>query len=374
MKKTTLALLFITIICAVGCTGGRKDGQQSQSGNIMHHSTLLNIELRDQYTYVKFRNPWDTTKTLQNYVLIPKGKDVPHDLPEGTIVRTPIKNAVVYSAVHCALFEELGEQKSVSGVCDVEYIDLAFVKKGLKDGSIKNLGNSLQPNIEEIISLAPDAILLSPFENSGGYGALEKTGIPIIECDDYMETSPLGRAEWTVFFGLLTGKEEVAREIFRNVSERYRELAESVSSVKHRPTVMCDLQTGQTWYQPGGNSTIGQMYKDAGADYIFSANGNSGSISMSPEQVLTQCKEADFWLLKYNSDKDISYSDIKADKGIYAMFRPFKEKRIYGCNTKVNRYFEETTFHPERLLENLIGIFHPEIHGTGKYKYFKLVE
>ena len=54
----------------------------------------------------------------------------------------------------------------------------------------------MNPDMERIIDLHPDAILLSPFENSGGYGRIEKLDIPIIECADYMETSALGRAEW----------------------------------------------------------------------------------------------------------------------------------------------------------------------------------
>ena len=68
----------------------------------------------------------------------------------------------------------------------------------------------MKPDIERIIDLRADAILLSPFENSGGYGRLEQIGVPIIECADYMETSALGRAEWMKFYGLLYGKEHEA--------------------------------------------------------------------------------------------------------------------------------------------------------------------
>ena len=46
----------------------------------------------------------------------------------------------------------------------------------------------MQPDIERIMSLRPDALLLSPFENSGGYGKLSALQIPIIEAADYMET------------------------------------------------------------------------------------------------------------------------------------------------------------------------------------------
>ena len=45
----------------------------------------------------------------------------------------------------------------------------------------------MSPDIEQIVSLHADAILLSPFENSGGYGRLEKLGIPIISEDEFLE-------------------------------------------------------------------------------------------------------------------------------------------------------------------------------------------
>ena len=76
---------------------------------------------------------------------------------------------------------------------------------------IVDCGNGMNPDIEKIIDLRPDAIMLSPFENSGGYGRVGKLGVPVIECADYMETSPLGRAEWLRFYGLLVGQEQ--REI-----------------------------------------------------------------------------------------------------------------------------------------------------------------
>ena len=68
--------------------------------------------------------------------------------------------------------------------------------------------------LSEIIDLNADAILLSPFENNGGYGRLEQIGVPIIECADYMERSALGRAEWMKFYGILFGREHETDSLF----------------------------------------------------------------------------------------------------------------------------------------------------------------
>lgn len=118
---------------------------------------------------------------------------------------------------------ELGCQQAIRGVCDLDYINIPDVKKraalsrntaagkasagnAAARNSIVDCGSSMAPDIERIIALKPEAILLSPFENSGGYGKLDKLHVPIIEAADYMESSPLGRAEWMKFYGMLFKK------------------------------------------------------------------------------------------------------------------------------------------------------------------------
>ena len=92
---------------------------------------------------------------------------------------------------------------------------------------IVDCGDAMNPDIEKIVELDADAILLSPFENSGGYGQLEKLGVPLIECAEYMETSALGRAEWMRFYGLLYGCEAQADSLFAVVEKEYFSLSRS---------------------------------------------------------------------------------------------------------------------------------------------------
>lgn len=109
----------------------------------------------------------------------------------------------------------------------------------------------MNPDIEKVIDMHPDGILLSPYENSGGYGRIEKLNIPILECADYMETSALGRAEWVRFYGLLFGKEAEADSLFAGVEEAYLSLRNQVKDITPKPTVITELKTGGTWYVPG---------------------------------------------------------------------------------------------------------------------------
>ena len=319
---------------------------------------------------MELRNPWDTLKTLHTYILTDRDNTNTGNLPEGTIVRTPLSNAIVYSSVHNSLLAETGAIKSIAGVCDIQYIKHPQIKEMYEGGFIADCGSSMSPDIEKIIDLNADAVLLSPFENSGGYGRIESIGIPIIECADYMETSPLGRAEWMKFYGLLTGKEEETDSLFRKIEKQYLTLKHMTKDVHDRPTVITELKYSSAWYVPGGRSTMARMINDAGGDYIFSYTKESGSVPMSFETVLDKGQKADFWLIKYNQKQDKTYSELKNDYSPYTNFDAWKNKRIFGCNTSYVNFYEETPFHPETLLRDLIIIFHPEIMKNEKTLYY----
>lgn len=374
MKKILLSAYIVTwVLLLSACGGGSKTSSLQAEGDTirMKYSSLLQIVKHADYTVVTIRNPWDTLKVLHTYLLADREKPLPEHLPEGTVVRTPLQKSVIYSSVHCSLWSELDELKGIGGVCGLEYIKLPQIQEGCRNGSIVNVGNSMNPDIERIIDLRPDAILLSPFENSGGYGRVGKLNIPIIECADYMETSALGRAEWMRLYGLLLGKEAQADSLFAGIEKEYLTLTQQVKSQNlKRPTVISEMKNSSAWYIPGGNSTMGRLYQDAGADYVFAYLSNSGSVPLAFETVFDRGGNADIWLIKYNQPQDKTYSELKRDYAPYARFKAFQDRKVYGCNTNHVPFYEESPFHPELLLKDLIKIFHPELLPDYDFKYF----
>ena len=374
MKKILLSAYIVTwVLLLSACGGGSKTSSLQAEGDTvrMKYSSLLQIVKHADYTVVTIRNPWDTLKVLHTYLLADREKPLPEHLPEGTIVRTPLQKSVIYSSVHCSLWSELDELKGIGGVCGLEYIKLPQIQEGCRNGSIVNVGNSMNPDIERIIDLRPDAILLSPFENSGGYGRVGKLNIPIIECADYMETSALGRAEWMRLYGLLLGKEAQADSLFAGIEKEYLTLTQQVKSQNlKRPTVISEMKNSSAWYIPGGNSTMGRLYQDAGADYVFAYLPNSGSVPLAFETVFDRGGNADIWLIKYNQPQDKTYSELERDYAPYARFKAFQDRKVYGCNTNHVPFYEESPFHPELLLKDLIKIFHPELLPDYDLKYF----
>ena len=187
MKQISFFLtLWVTVLLLSACGGKNSTASGSAQGDTipLHYSANLSLIDYEDYIVAQLRNPWDTAKILHTYVLVDKKQPLPQEVPQGTLVRTPLSKAVIYSSVHCSLLKDFGGLNSIGGVCDLKYIKLLEIEEGCRNGTIADVGDGMNPNIEKIIDLHPDAILLSPFENSGGYGRVEKLNVPIIECAD----------------------------------------------------------------------------------------------------------------------------------------------------------------------------------------------
>ncbi len=367
------------VLCSVLLSGCRFSDRRTVAEDAevspfaIRYANGFQVNRTGDYTKISIRNPWDTLKTLHDYILVDKSKPLPENLPDGTIVRTPVERVAVYTSVHCGVLAELGIKKQIVGVCEPRYIDLDFIKKGLSDGSVSDLGMASNPNVEQIIEIAPEAILASPFENSG-YGQVEKTGIPLIECADYMESTPLGRAEWIRLHGLFYGKEAYADSLFCEIEKSYDAVKKLAAGVTDKPTVLTDVKYGSVWYVPGGQSYIAHFFRDAGADFFRKDNPQTGSSPLAVETVFEEAHNADFWLIKYNRETDFTYETLKKEDSFYGEFAAFKNRNIFVCNTADASYYEELPIHPDYLLKDLVWIFHPELMPDYEPHYYKKMQ
>ena len=344
----------------------------------LRYATLFTCERGEGYSVWTLHDPWDTTAVRHRYILL-------HDsLPSPALnsqlstlhsqlstIPVPVRSAGIATAVHCGLLDELGVASVITGVCEKQYIDLPAVTEGLAAGRIADFGNGMNPNVERIMDVAPEVLLLTPFEHSGGYGRVERLGIPIVECAEYMEVSPLARAEWIRFYAELFGVEAKADSIFQAVEQNYLALKQKAAHATTRPRLLTEMMYGGQWFVPCGQSTMGIMFGDAGADYIFADCKGSGSTALAFETVLDKAQDADLWLVKYNSRQPLTYRQLASDYQPYTRFRPFREHHIYGCDLAQNHFYEETPFHPDRLLHDLLILLHPELMPGEQLTYYK---
>ena len=322
------------------------------------------------YTRVEVRDPWDTTRLLQRYLLVDRNQPIPSGLPKGTVVKIPVDRVVVYTSVHAAMLDQLQESDRIIGVCEPRYMDSPAIQAGVQSGRIADLGEATAPNVEKMIEIGTELIIASPFQNSS-YGPVEKIGVPILEAADYMESSPLGRTEWIRFYGLLFQKEALADSIFRATEQRYLHWKALAANVTHRPTVFVEKRYGSSWFTPAGNSYIAHMLKDAGADYLFKELPGRGSTPLAFETVFDQAIHADLWLMKYNRDQEMNYADLQAEYTPYSQFEAFKQRHIFTCNTGKVPYYEEFPLHPDYLLQDFVWIFHPELLPDYTPRYYQ---
>lgn len=425
------ALLALLVLTA--CQGGKTTAGEAEEGDTlkMKYAKLLTIvkygekgtaslnndaeDAEYQYAEVNVANPWKAGTLLHRYILIPKGKEGDEMVARLALqrtsgmgcttdtVRTPVERSAVFIAPHCQLMYEMGCQQAIRGVCDLNYINIPDVKKRAAAGnaaagkasagnvsagnaaarnSIVDCGSSMAPDIERIIALKPEAILLSPFENSGGYGKLDKLHVPIIEAADYMESSSLGRAEWMKFYGMLFKKdgnapktalaascEPKADSLFAKIEKEYLKLKAEAAGYPKGLSILTERKTGYVWYVPGGQSTIGILLKDANARYIFEDDEHSGSLAMSPEQILAKGKQVDVWAFKYFGGAPLSQAQLLQEYDGYKALAAFSRGHIYQVDTSTVPYFELTSFHPELLLREFIILAHGE--RFGKLRFYK---
>ena len=427
--RTRYLLWALLALAITSCQGGKTAAGDGDGGDTvkMKYAQLLTIvkhggeyaEHDGEYAEVTIANPWKEGTLLHRYILVPKGEEGNKTVARLAMqrsagarcvtdtVRTPVENSAVFTSPHCQLLYELGCGQAIRGVCDLDYINIQDVKKRAasagnhgSSSAIADCGSSMAPDIERIIALKPEAILVSPFENSGGYGKLDKLHIPLIEVADYMEASPLGRAEWMKFYGMLFEKSDAkdskteissskagifqskADSLFAKIEKEYLNLKAAAKKLPAGLSVLTERKTGSVWYVPGGQSTIGILLKDANARYIFSEDQHSGSLAMSPEQMLAKAKNIDVWAFKYFGGKPLSRSQLLQEYAGYKSLAAFGSSRIYQVDTSCEPYFEITSFHPEVLLREFILLSHPadnarfakydkEIRKLGKLRFYK---
>ena len=405
MKKQYILLCGATAaLLMAACQGGKTAAADAEAGDTleMKYAKLLTIvkhgdgeESSDaaegidyQYAEAIIANPWKAGTMLHRYILIPKGKEGDKTVAmlarrrstgarcTTDTVRTPLESNLVFTAPHCQLLTELGCQNAITGVCDKDYINIPDIKSRAQADAkvahpIMDCGSSMQPDIERIIALHPEALLISPFENSGGYGKLDKLRIPVIETADYMETSPLGRAEWIKLYGLLLGSSK-ADSLFSAIEKEYLQLKAEAAKLPLGLSILTERKTGNVWYVPGGKSTMGILLRDAHARYIFADDTHSGSLSMSPEQIIAKGNQVDVWAFKYFGGNALTKQDLLAEYQGYQALKAFQTGTVYETDTSCEPYFELTSFHPEILLREFIILSHPEAGDKfGKLRFYK---
>ena len=325
-------ILILCLLCLVGC---------------QPHSTKHNA-LPDGNKYAKGFQITPTEEELLVEVFQPYTK---------MLIREPLQRIGTMSAVQIGFIDALESKEKVVAVCNPELIYTPL------KGTEINIGDAIQPNTEQILRADLDLLLAVHYGQAKNMEVerLQKLGVPVLYINEWQESHPLARAEWIRVIGALVGQIEKADSIFQSIETQYLQLAQKVhdNNASAHTSIMTGGNFRGTWYVPGGESYLAQLFKDAKADYPLYEDKRWTSIPLTIEDVLYYFNKANVWIgaSAYSLD-ELANMDKK-----HTWFAAYKNKRVYNwykqqTQSGANNFWERGVVYPNEVLEDLIAILY----------------
>ncbi len=319
----------------------------------------------NNYKIITVLNPWRNADVQFRYVLVQCGTPPPADTGDALVIEVPVNSIVAMSTTQLPHLSELGVLDKLVGVDSFLYINNPDVRKKIEAGELVEIGSGGQVNVEQALDLQPDLIMTYGVGNPeyDAHPKLLEANLKVVLNSEYMETSPLGRAEWIKFTAAFFNQEARATDVYDTIARRYREMAAKVRNVATRPTVFTGAPFQDTWSMPGGRSYVAQLLADAGADYLWADDTSIGSQPLSFEEVFEHARNADFWL---NPGSMKSLTEIREADERFTEFAAFQNGNVFNNNNRLNEnggndYWETGVTNPHLILADLIKILHPEL-------------
>ena len=322
-----------------------------------------------QSTLIQVSNPWQGAKNVTMSYFISRNGELPPTGFTGPTIPAGAQHIVCMSSSYIAMLDALGQVDRIVAVSGINYIANPYILAH-KD-SIKDMGPEI--NYELLLGLKPDVVLLYGIGDAqtAVTDKLKELAIPYMYVGEYLEESPLGKAEWLIALSELTDSREKGIEVFREIPRRYQALKTLTESVEQRPTVMFNTPWNDSWVMPSTQSYMAQLVADAGADYIYKENVSNSSTPIGLETAYGLIQKADYWI---NVGVASTLDELKAVNPKFADAKAVREKTVYNNNLRLtptggNDYWESAVVRPDVVLRDLIHIFHPELVTDSLYYY-----
>lgn len=380
MKKILLIVLLLNFVACKDETKANLKTEQDVVNSNLSYAKGFTITHNKSYSILNIENPWPKAEKTYKYALVQRNMmskiTLNKDEFDG-IIPIPIKNIVVTSTTHIPALELLGIEETLIGFPGTDYVSSKKTRKRIDNGNVRELGKNEGINTEVLLELKPDTVIGYGVSNSNKtLETIKKSGIPVIYNGDWVEASPLAKAEWIKFFGVLYNKTKEADSIFKNIEINYLEAKLLASEVENQPVILCGAMHKDVWYLPSGTSPEAQILKDANVNYLWSETTDKGSLALNFETVFEKAKDADLWLSpSYYS----SFEALNKASEHYSKFKAFKNNRIYTFANTIGEtggvlYYELGTARPDLVLKDIIKICHPELLKDYQNYFFKPLE
>jgi iron complex transport system substrate-binding protein len=378
MKAFCLVISIFIFIAS--CTGRKSPPAESVTASMADDFTRyaggFSIVDGQSFTLVEVSDPWQQSRNvIFTYVLAPNPGAVPDSLKGIPFIRTPVERVITLSTTHVAMIEQLGSGGSIAGISGAGYMFSPAIRSGMESGRIKDVGYGQGLDYEAIVRMQPDVVFLYGVEGNV-MTILEKLrdlNVPAVFCGEYLETHPLGKAEWIKYFSLFYDKKEQAENFFREIDSAYNALSAIVPDNIDKPNVLNGLPWKDTWYMAGGKSFAAKLIEDAGGAYLWSDSPSSQAIPLDLESVYLRAVQADIWI---NPGAAASLADIRLLDDRLGDLESLRRGNVFNNDARIsegggNDYWESGTVRPDLVLADLISVFHPELLPDHSYVYYR---
>ena len=369
-KSVFLISFFILVGCKKNETTAVTETKAAQ--NYIEYASGLSIVKHEGYSVVTVSNPWPNANKNFTYVLTEKDAEIPDSLQSYTTIKVPLESIVVTSTTNIPFLEMLDVENKLTGFPHTDYVSSEKTRALIDKGVVKNVGQNEKLNIEQLIELSPQLIVTFGIDNNNPMlDNLKKSGLNVLIQADWMEHSPLGKAEWIKLYGALFGKEEKAKELFDKIVTSYNQAKKLVAEKPASATVLYGSMYEDVWYVAKGESWVAQFMKDAQGDYLWADLKGTGSEGLSFEKVVDKAKSANFWI----ATGSVRTLDELAKKNPhYSEFDAFKNKNIYTFEGKLGAtggtvYYETSPSRPDSVLKDYIKIFYPDLLPSYEFTF-----
>ena len=373
IKQSISAFILASLLLLASCVSNKKTSLEAFNQDIYtpEYASGFKILGADnvQSTLIQVFNPWQGAKDVEmSYFISRNGEQAPAGFT-GPTIPAGAKQIVCMSSSYIAMLDALGQVDRIVAVSGIDYVSNPYIIAH-KD-SIKDMGPEM--NYELLLGLKPDVVLLYGIGDAqtAVTDKLKELSIPYMYVGEYLEESPLGKAEWMVALSELTDSREKGIEIFSEIPKRYQTLKDLTASVEQRPTVMFNTPWNDSWIMPSTKSYMAQLVNDAGADYIYKGNTSNSSAPIGLETAYGLIQKADYWI---NVGMASTLDELKAVNPKFTDAKSVREKTAYNNNLRLtatggNDYWESAVVRPDIVLRDLIHIFHPELVSDSLYYY-----
>jgi iron complex transport system substrate-binding protein len=368
--------LLITVLLHSGCkqNNALPEGTKSSIKNEIHYAKGLEIYHHKGYSILKITHPWPDAKTSFTYILQEKNGIIPDSLQQYPRISVPIQSIVVTSTTHIPALELLGVENTLIGFPNTDFISSPKTRTRIDSGQVKEVGTNETLNPEILIDMAPDVIVSFGLNNSNPtLDNLQKSGLKVLLNGDWNEQSPLGKAEWIKFFGVLYGLDAKAKTIFTSIEKGYQTTLALAQKAKYKPTVLSGSMYQDQWFVPQGESWMALFLKESQSNYLWANTTGTGSLTLPFETILEKAQTAEFWVAPGDFS---SLTEMNKSNPHYAKFEAFKNKKVYSYALHKGAkggilFFEWSSTRPDWVLKDLIAIFHPELLQNHRPYFFE---